>query len=165
LPRSSIASRRGAAPAQQRHLDLRFAHGLHCRRRRRERVGDRTQIARRERDAPCRRLDRLVDLIDALHREPGVLYERTHLRGLANQLPHDLEIRHRLASDRTRIRTRRMRPSRIALPNALKIENLEPPLVDERNRLGRPAELHYYSLLPCLRPCRTGALIGAGIIS
>jgi len=50
-----------------------------------QRVGDRAQVARRERDAARRRRDGLVDVVDALHREAGVLREGPHLGRLADE--------------------------------------------------------------------------------
>ena len=95
-------------------------------------------IARRSRaasgDAARRGRDRLVDVVDALHREPGVLRmsarisvvsptsRRTSAKSVA-----------RLAGQRARLRLRRVRLPRIPLADALEVENLEPALVDQHD--------------------------------
>ncbi len=124
---------KGRAPlAQQRHLGLRVADRAHGGVGRAERVGDRAEIPRRERYAARRRRHRLVDVVDPLHREAGILRERAHLGRLADQPPHEREVGGRLAVQRAGVRLRRMRLARIPLPDPLEVEDLEPPLVDQR---------------------------------
>ncbi len=66
-------------------------------------------------------------------RESGIRDERAHLGRLADELPDEHERVARLAGQRSRLRLRRVRLPRIPLADALKVQNLEPALVDEHD--------------------------------
>jgi len=119
---------RRAARAQQREVQLGLADRAHGRRARRERVGDRSQLARRQRDAARRVRDRLVDRVDRLQPESR-LRESTHLAGLADQDAHQRRIGTRLAGQRPGLRAGAVRLPRIALANTPEVEHLEGSLI------------------------------------
>jgi len=93
---------------------------------------DRTQLARREPDAARGVCNRVVDVVDPLHRKAVLARQNAHLAGLADQPAHDREVRRRLARQRARLRTWCVGLTRVSLADLREIKNFEGALVQER---------------------------------